>query len=192
MKHFFYLSLVLGVLSLSPVASSQPSSQHNHSMEKGASHDPHFLDMMSQHHKEGIKMAEMAATKAESKDIKAMAEKIAKDQKEELKQMQEWRQKKFSSAPKSEQKPSKMDLSKLENAKGAEFDKTFAMMMAKHHEDGIKMAQEAIPMLKDNQVKQFAQNATKNQTREMKKLHSLHSSLEKKSSTGTGTGTTED
>lgn len=185
MKHFLGVSLLLGALVISPIALSQ-TSNHSHTMEKGASHDPHFLDMMSEHHKDGIKMAEMAADKAQNKEIKAMAQKIAKDQKKELKQMQEWRQQKYSSAPKSEQMPSKMDMTKLENAKGSEFDKNFVMMMAKHHEEGIKMAEEAIPMLENGQIKQFAQNATKNQTKEMKQLHNLHSSLDKNTSKGTG------
>ena len=150
MKHFFGVSLLLGAIAFAPGVFSQTTTTHNHAMEKGASHDPHFLDMMTEHHKDGIKMAEMASEKAESKEIKAMAQKIAKDQKKELKQMQEWRQQKYSSAPKTEQMPPKMDMSKLENSKGAEFDKNFAMMMTKHHEEGIKMAQEALPMLGDS------------------------------------------
>lgn len=189
MKNSALIGLALTGLIFSGTAfteSTQKKMDQAAMMEKSSGHDPHFLDMMSEHHKDGIKMAEMASQKAESKEIKTMANKILKDQKKELKQMQEWRQDKFASVPKSQEMPSKMDMSKLETSKGAEFDKNFAMMMASHHEDGIKMAQEAIPMLKNSQIKQFAQNSTKNQTKEMHQLHEMHSSLEKKTSTGTG------
>lgn len=178
------ISLLLGTLAFSGASFSE-THQHKHSMTKGAKHDPHFLDMMIEHHKDGIKMTEMAQKKAESKEIKELAQKIASDQKKELNQMQQWREK-YSSASQSDEMVPKMDMSELQNAEGKEFDKKFAEMMAKHHEDGIKMSQEAIPMLENKQIKQFAQNSVKNQTREVKQLHSLHSSIEKKTSTGTG------
>lgn len=186
MKKFFEASLIIGALTLSSAAFPQMKEMHKHSMEKGPEHDPHFLDMMTTHHKDGIKMAQLATERAESKEVKSMAQKILRDQKNELKQMQEWRQGKYSSAPKSKQITPKVDMSQLEEAKGADFDKNFAKMMAKHHEEGIKIAEEAIPMLENNQIKQFAQNTTKNQTIEMKQLKDLFSSLQKKTSTGTG------
>lgn len=194
MKNSALLGLALTGMIFSGTAfteSTQKKMDHA-AMMKTTGHDPHFLDMMIEHHKDGIKMAEMATQKAQGQEIKTMANKILKDQKKELKQMQEWRQEKFASIPKSEDMMPKMDMNKLENSKGAEFDKNFVMMMASHHEDGIKMAEEAIPMLKNNQIKQFAQNASKNQTKEMNQLHEMHSSLEKKTSTGTGTGSAEE
>lgn len=178
-----FLSLTNGIT----VSADTNKMKHDHAaMEQSTGHDPHFLDMMSEHHKDGIKMAEMAVEKAESKEIKSVASKIAKDQRKELQQMQEWRKKQFSSVPKTDEKPPKMDMSKLEESKGKEFDKQFAMMMAKHHEDGIKMAEEAIPSLKNDQIKKFAQIATKNQSKEKDLLHKLHTGLDQKSSTGTG------
>lgn len=186
MKNKIAITMMLGALTLAPAAFAQTSSQTSTMQEQSAAHDPKYLDMMTEHHKGGIKMAEMASKKAESKEVKNMAEKLVKDQKKELKQMQEWREQKFASAPKSEQMPPKMDMSKLENSTGKEFDTNFAMMMAQHHEEGIKMTEEAIPKLQNNQIKEFAQSTTKNQTKEMKELHNLHSSLEKNTSKGTG------
>lgn len=187
MKKFVIFTFVISSLAIATVSFSETYKHpHNAASEQSTGHDPHFLDMMSAHHQDGIKMAEMAADKAETREIKAVANKIVKDQKKELKQMQEWRKDQFSSIPKSEEMPPKMDMSKLEDAEGKEFDKTFAHLMAKHHEDGIKMAKEAIPSLKNQQVREFAQTATKNQTKEMQLLHNLHTSLDKKTSEGTG------
>jgi uncharacterized protein (DUF305 family) len=189
MKNFLGISLLVGAFSISGSALAEMTykkSVHK-TMDQGTAHDPHFLDQMTEHHKDGIKMADMALQKAQSKEIKAMADKMAKDHKRELKQMQDWRKKNYSSIEEAKVMPSKMDMSKLENSEGDEFDKKFAGMMARHHEDGIKMAQEAMPMLQNKQIKQFAENMTKNQTMEMKQLQKLQSSLETKTSTGTGT-----
>jgi len=139
--------------------------------------DPQFLDKMIIHHQDGIKMAKMATDRAQTPEIKSMAEKILKDQSKEVDQMKKWRQEQFASTPKTNDMPKKMDMSKLENAKGKEFDQTFAHMMSEHHSEGIKMMEKALPELKNEQIKEFAQTAERNQKTELKNLESLQSSL---------------
>lgn len=181
------LLLVTSIQAL-PVAVADETSESKNShatMEKGMSHDAHFLDMMSKHHQDGIKMAKMAADKAQTKEVKTVAKKIIKDQQKELQQMQVWRERKFSSVPKSQEAPPKMDMSKLEEAKGKTFDQEFTKMMGQHHEDGIKMAKELTAKLEDQDIKKFAEKMSSNQMKEKEHLKHLQSSLSKQTGRST-------
>ena len=130
-------------------------------------------------------MAEMALKKGHTKEIKAVANKILKDQSSEIKQMEAWRERKFAGVPKAEEMPSKMDMSKLESSKGKDFDKMFAQMMAKHHEGGIQMSKELSSQLQDPEIKKFAEKVSKNQLNERDHLKDLQTSMEKNSGRST-------
>jgi uncharacterized protein (DUF305 family) len=181
------LLLVASLQAMSlAVADETTNHQHTHAnMEKNTNPDAHFLDMMSMHHKDGIKMAAMAADKAQTKEVKAVADKIIKDQEKELQQMQAWRDRKFSSVAKSDETLPKMDMSKLEDAKGKAFDQEFTKMMAQHHEDGIKMAKEFTTKLEDQDIKKFAEKMSSNQMKEKEHLKHLQSSLSKQTGRST-------
>ncbi len=143
----------------------------------GPTADAHFLDMMTQHHKDGIEMSQMAVDKSQNAELKKMAEKMVKDQTKEVEQMQKWRTDQFASVPAMDHAMPKMDMSSMNDAKGAEFDKAFSKMMSQHHQDGIKMANAAAPKLTNKEVKKFAQNVVKNQTKEKQHLTKLHSKI---------------
>ena len=57
---------------------------------RDAAFDESFLDMMSQHHDSAVEMAEQAGTKATHDELKQLAAKMAKDQREEIKQLKSW------------------------------------------------------------------------------------------------------
>lgn len=176
-----YILTVFLLLGISPVqtAFSQTSPESSsESKNTQTSADAHFLDMMTEHHRDGIKMTELATQKAQSKEIKTLAQKILKDQKEELKQMEIWRDRKFSNESKMEAMSEPMDVSKLESAKGKDFDKQFADMMIQHHKDGIKMAKDSSPQLRDGEIKNFVGRMIKNQTKEEEQLQKISSSLD--------------
>ena len=63
-----------------------------------ADFDKAFLQMMPQHHHMAVEMAEQAEKKATHPELKELAAKIAKDQKEEIKQMKGWAQSWFGPA----------------------------------------------------------------------------------------------
>lgn len=65
---------------------------------KGEQFDKLFVDMMSQHHKGAIKMAQTAAPKLQHAEVKEFANKVVEMQKKELAHMAEM--KKSSTAPK--------------------------------------------------------------------------------------------
>lgn len=104
-----------------------------------------------------------------------MAAKMIKDQSKEVEQMKKWRSELYPSAAKAEMDMPNMDMSKLEKAKGHEFDMEFSDMMAKHHQRGIDMVNQISSDLKNPQIKKFAQQAAKNQTEEKEKLEKMAS-----------------
>lgn len=137
--------------------------------------DAKFLDQFSEHHQEAIQMAEMAEDKAQNPELKKMAQKMLKEQKKEVDQMQSWRQKYYPNASKTPMTMPKMDMSQLEKAEGHEFDMAFADMMSKHHDQGIQMVQSVSDELSNPQVKKFAQQAAKKQEKDKQKLAKMKS-----------------
>ncbi|WP_194725960.1 DUF305 domain-containing protein [Noviherbaspirillum malthae] len=93
-----------------PVASQQKDTQHS-GMHGGqgsgaqmghagmqsspgaekAPFDLQFLDTMSAHHQMAIEMAQLAAGKAQHKEVKDLAKKIIDEQKKEIAQLSKWK-----------------------------------------------------------------------------------------------------
>lgn len=165
------LALVLSVFDFSSLCLAEA---------KPAPYDAKFLDQFTEHHKDAIKMGEMALSKAENPEVKKMAQKMVSDQKEEIAQMQKWREQFYTSTPKDNSKLAKMDMSSLKEKSGKAFDLAFLDLMAKHHEQGISMAKSASDKLFNSQIKTFAQNAIMNQGKEVQDLSQMKKQEERK------------
>lgn len=181
MKYLFVFILALVPLTFASAAGQSTSHKGHTSSEMSSGHDAHYLESFSAHHRDGIEMAKLAEKKARDPQLRKMASKIIKDQNEELNQMQMWKEKFFSNVQSEEEAPKKMDMSKLQEAQGKEFDARFAEMMAKHHQDGIKMTKEMLPQLQQEDVKRFAEKSITKQTEEIQKLKNLSKKAEKQS-----------
>ena len=144
-------------------------------------HDANYLDSYSAHHRDGIAMAEMAATRAENPELKKLASKMVKEQTEEVNQMKKWREQYFPNVQSEEERLERVDLNKLQESKGKEFDSQFTKMMIKHHEDGIKLSKEVSAKLENEKIKSFAEKSISKQNEELKKLNELSKKIEKKS-----------
>ena len=115
--------------------------------------DVQFAQMMIVHHQEALDMAAMAETKATDPEVKKIAGEIKNAQDPEIKTMTGWltswgqptsmpsghNMEGMSSMPGS---MSEEDMTKLEAATGAEFDREFTRMMIEHHKGAIEMAQQ--------------------------------------------------
>lgn len=178
MKNLFAITAATLLIGSIGLAGEDHSAHKGSHQGQGSQADAHFLDRFTKHHQDGIEMARLAQQKAQSSGIKQMASKILKDQPKEIAQMQKWRSRHFSSVEKASDMPPEMDMSKLQSASGTEFDVAFADMMAKHHEDGIKMIEDVEGDLKNPEVKQFVEKAKKNQSKEREQLAQMKSSLE--------------
>ena len=112
--------------------------------------DVSFATDMIPHHRQAVEMAELAGSRAQSPEVKALARQIMEAQDPEIQTMSGWLTAWGESVPEdmsgmdmSTSMPGMMssdDMDGLMNASGAEFDKMFLTMMIEHHNGAIEMA----------------------------------------------------
>lgn len=125
----------------SPGTGSDTSSRFNDA-------DVAFVQSMIPHHEQAIEMAELAADRAESTEVKQLAADIEAAQGPEIDQMKSWLDQWGQEAtPEGGMDHGDMggmmtaeDMTMLEEADGAQFDRMFLEMMIEHHEGAIAMA----------------------------------------------------
>lgn len=155
--------------------------------EENENMDVQFIDAMTQHHADGIKMAEMAVSKAQNAGVKAFAQKSVGMQREDSQKLEGFRSKFFAGAPKSDhietrgremmmtemKKMSEEDMQKLEAAKGAEFDRMFLDIFTKHHQMAVDMATEEKNRGEQADVKADAEKNINQQTKDIGEMAEL-------------------
>ena len=102
-----------------------------------------FLEQMVPHHESAIEMAAMAAEKGQSPEVRQLAQQIISTQEDEIAQMRAYHQEFFREelVPSTEGSHADMDMTELEAATGAGFDRVFLQMMIPHHASAIVMAE---------------------------------------------------
>lgn len=158
-----------GGMTSDPNAASQP-------------YDLQFIDTMTSHHEGAIQMSEMALKKSQTDELKKFAQKIIDDQKKEIAQMKEWRDKWYPGKPpaKNMEMPGmadsmKMmmgeDMKKMEAASGKDFDLYFLDMMTPHHAGAVAMAKDAQGKAEHAEIKTLAAGVIKAQEAEIKMMN---------------------
>jgi uncharacterized protein (DUF305 family) len=174
---------------------SMPMNAANHDMSQmhhgGMKSDPNaasqpydlqFIDTMSAHHQGAIEMAEMVLKKSQNAELKAFAQKIIDDQRKEIAQMKDWREKWYAGKPpaKNMEMPGMSDsmkmmsgdgMKKMEAATGKDFDLHFLDMMTPHHAGAVMMAKEALQKAEHAEIKTLAQNIIREQEKEIKQMN---------------------
>ncbi|WP_214319713.1 DUF305 domain-containing protein [Nonomuraea sediminis] len=141
--------------------------------------DVMFAQMMIPHHEQAVEMADLAATRAQNKEIKDLAAKIKAAQDPEIQTMRGWLEAWGKPAPSggmSHDMPgimSKADMKKLESAKGAAFDRLFARLMIAHHNGAIDMARTEQAQGSNDQAKSLAKTIESAQQAEVTQMQSL-------------------
>ncbi|MFI1360407.1 DUF305 domain-containing protein [Streptomyces sp. NPDC020898] len=110
--------------------------------------DVSFAQGMIPHHKGALEMAEEAAEKASSAEVKSLAARIEKAQAPEIETMSGWLKTWGEDVPTStESMPGMESMEGMESmpgmdhgATGKEFDKNFLTMMIEHHKGAVTMA----------------------------------------------------
>lgn len=135
--------------------------------------DVEFAEMMIPHHRQAAEMAALATDRAESTEIRDMAQGIISTQEGEIEQMTAWLEEWGEDVPPeadagsgsiadeptsagdemstttmaahgAAEMMSSDDMSALEAASGADFDRMFAEMMTEHHRSAVEMANDEI------------------------------------------------
>ncbi|WP_324603900.1 MULTISPECIES: DUF305 domain-containing protein [unclassified Streptomyces] len=147
--------------------------------------DVDFAKEMITHHRQAIEMADLAATRASSTDVKALAEKIKSAQDPEINTMSGWLTSWGEGVPAdmtgmshdmSAGMPGMMsadDMAELDRAKGAEFDTTFLEMMVDHHQGAIEMATTEKSKGQYGPATELAASVITAQSAEIKQMHDL-------------------
>ena len=117
--------------------------------------DVSFAQGMIPHHRQALEMAELAADRASSADVKDLAARIEKAQDPEIETMSGWLKAWGEDVPQAMESTGSMpgmdhsgmpgmmddaDMAKLEQASGKDFDTLFLTQMVEHHEGAVDMA----------------------------------------------------
>ncbi|MTE22110.1 DUF305 domain-containing protein [Streptomyces sp. TRM43335] len=117
--------------------------------------DVSFAQGMIPHHRQAVEMADLAATRASSQEVKDLAAAIRKAQAPEIKTLTGWLASWGEEVPAGndgtdhsghgtygmEGMMSPKEMEELERASGKDFDTAFLTMMIKHHEGAVTMAE---------------------------------------------------
>jgi len=119
--------------------------------------DVAFMTGMIHHHAQALVMAKLADTHAANPSIKVLSERITVSQTDEIRMMQQWLRENGAEAPEPSPTGQRMQMggvthdmlmpgmlteeqmTQLERARGAEFDRLFLTFMIQHHEGALTM-----------------------------------------------------
>lgn len=154
----------------------QVSTQHNDA-------DTMFAQMMIVHHEGAIDMADLALTKADRDEVKALAERISAAQGPEIEQMSAWLE--------TWGEPTDagghaghggMDMNgmtqeevmgQLEGLSGAEFDDAFLKAMIAHHEGAVEMSERQLVDGENPEALALAETIIADQKEEIAEMQGL-------------------
>ena len=135
-----------------------------------------FAQMMIPHHQQAVDMSELAIEKAVDPDVRALAEQIRDAQAPEIELMESWLDEagvRMSMGSDAGMGMGGMlgedDMTALEDATGADFDRLFLEGMIEHHEGAIQMAQMVLDS-ENPEVKALGEAIVESQTAEIEQM----------------------
>lgn len=151
--------------------SSPPATGHD-------AQDVTFAQMMIPHHRQATTMADLAATRASSSEVKRLATQIKNAQQPEIEKMTGWLKDwgASTSPPGGMHTPgmmSEQDMKKLEALSGRSFDKMFLQMMIKHHKGAVTMAKTEQEQGANPDAKALASSIVASQSAEITRMQNL-------------------
>ncbi|NNN38115.1 DUF305 domain-containing protein [Streptomyces sp. S3(2020)] len=175
------------VLAACGDAGSGHESGHSSPSSSAASHnaqDVSFAQGMIPHHRQALEMAELAADRASSAEVKDLAARIEKAQDPEIETMSGWLKSWGEETPGMEHNahsgmpgmPGMMDgaeMTKLEKASGDAFDALFLKLMVEHHEGAVDMAETEKAKGKYRPATAMADDIVTAQTAEIEEMDKL-------------------
>lgn len=155
-------------------SASQGTSENNDA-------DVMFAQMMIPHHEQAVEMASLAGERADSPDVKKLAEKIQAAQQPEIDTLTSWLQQWGETpaaggqhgGPGGGGMMAEADMAQLEGARGAAFDTLFLTMMIEHHEGAISMAEAQLAQGQYPEAKAMAKDIVTSQTAEVQQMRDL-------------------
>lgn len=178
--------LLAGCSSDSDGHSSMTNNDDSAAIEIPASADFNAADVafaqgMIPHHEQAVEMAEAAASRADSADVKDLAGRIAAAQGPEISQMQGWlddwdQSEGGDSMGDMGSMPGMMDgddMGQMMDASGAAFDEMFLNGMIRHHEGAVEMATDQLADGENEEALALAQEIIDAQKAEIDEMQAL-------------------
>ena len=182
--------LLAAVLTLAACGSDETTSSKGGSSSANTHNDADvtFARDMIPHHEQAVQMSKMAATHAQSAEVKQLASDIDGAQGPEIDTMTKWLESWGEDAPSdsmghedmghgsTSEMPGMMDeneMGKLDQAQGAEWDQMFFTMRIEHHEGAIEMAKTEQADGQNPDAIALAEKIEKAQTAEIAKMKSM-------------------
>ncbi|MFD8563590.1 DUF305 domain-containing protein [Streptosporangium canum] len=182
--------ITAGLVDMTSAPATSPTLQPGASFNEA---DVTFAQTMITHHKQAVKMAELAEERAKNPEVKDLAAKIKAAQEPEIATMTGWlsewgKPETPSGGEEHDMSPmpsegmgghgmpgmmTDEDMKKLEAAKGAEFDRMFLQMMTAHHKGAIEMAKTEQARGANPQAKKLAKTIETTQQAEIKEMQRL-------------------
>lgn len=113
--------------------------------------DVRFMQGMIPHHAQALVMAELVPARSTRKDLSLLAKRIRASQQDEILLMQNWLRARLKQVPNGSSGHAhggimpgmltEAQLTELEKASGAEFDKLFVQFMIRHHTGALSMVE---------------------------------------------------
>lgn len=156
--------------------------------------DVAFVQMMVPHHSQAVAMSQLARTRAQDPQVRALAERIGASQLPEIQLMSSWLEEQQVDVPSPEEDPMSYDhgdhghdgmegmltpqeLDALAAARGREFDRLFLEGMIRHHEGAVTMADDVTVGGTALQVNELAADVASGQAAEIGRMRDLLRSL---------------
>lgn len=156
--------------------------------------DVTFAQMMIPHHRQAVEMAELVPDRAESEEVKALAERIKEAQAPEIEMMTSWLEEwdqpleaemggmdmgeggqmdGMEGMEGMEGMLSEEQMASLEEASGAQFDELFLTSMREHHVGAVEMAEEELRAGQSPEAIELAQTIIDTQQAEIEEIDQL-------------------
>lgn len=180
------LSLSACTINFGSAGSTSEHSMMDHSSTAGfSSDDLMFAAMMIPHHQQAVDMSNLALEKSSNPEVRTLATQIRDAQAPEIKQMQGWLDG-SGGASMSDMMAghggmmggmlTDEQLTALQNASGAAFDRLFLEGMIAHHEGAIAMAT-MITSSSNEEAHELGHNIVESQNAEITKMKELLAQL---------------
>jgi uncharacterized protein (DUF305 family) len=179
----FTMALVRNSLILSAAlligAGCTDSSEHDGTTEGVApvviDNDVEFIDAMVPHHEMAVMMADMELAKGSDARVKEMAQTMKDAQTTEIAELKATRKRLTGSDEVPEMHDPHMDedMDAMMGAQGAALDRMFLEHMVPHHAGAIQMAHNALPNLKEANLKEMADMIVDSQSEEIGMIHDM-------------------
>jgi uncharacterized protein (DUF305 family) len=163
--------------------------QSNMKGHEDSHYDLHFIDSMIMHHQGAIQMSKLVETKGDHARVKAFARRVIDDQQKDIKELENYRSKYYAGKEKMEgmnmpdmskeemRKKMEESMKALQSSSGHDFDHNFVSIMTEHHQDGIKMAKDAVAKAEHAEIKRFAQKVVTKQQKEITEMNTMQKML---------------